>query len=161
MRVSTNCPSRLTPLAWLMRVLIFPRGRTYFSPSDALGAQLAQLSMEPGASRKRLCRHAFRTHVAGNPLGQLQEALQLAVQAEPVERKLRVEGIKSGRVRALDVQGQVAEARGLGILSAEEAALLLDYDAKIMHIINVDDFAPAELPAGQHHSTAPIEGALS
>jgi len=152
-----NFPNR--PLAWLMRVLIFPRGRTYFAPSDALGAQLAQLSMEPGDSRERLCRHAFRTHIAGNPLGQIQEALQLAVQAEPVERKLRVEGIKSGRVRALDVQGQVAEARGLGILTAEEAALLLDYDAKIMRIINVDDFAPAELPAGQHQSVTQTEGA--
>ena len=30
-----NFPNRL--LAWLMRALIFPRGRTYFSPSDRLG----------------------------------------------------------------------------------------------------------------------------
>jgi len=27
--------------------------------------------------------------------------------------------------------------------------LLLDYDRRIMHIINVDDFAPDELPAGR------------
>jgi acyl-CoA dehydrogenase len=142
-----NFPNRL--LAGLMRVLVFPRGRTYFAPSDRLGAQLAALAMDPGTARDRLCRHAYRTNVAGNPLGLLHEALQLAVKAEPVERKLRVEGVKTGRVKALDMPGQIAEAAALEILTAAEAALLLDYDAKIMRIINVDDFAPEELPAGQ------------
>jgi acyl-CoA dehydrogenase len=142
-----NFPNR--PLAWLMRVLVFPRGRTYFAPSDRLGAQLSALAMEASPSRDRLCRHAFRTNVAGNPLGLLHEALQLAEQAEPLERKLRVEGVKTGRIAALDMPGQITEGRRLGILSDGEAALLLDYDAKIMRIINVDDFAPEELPAGR------------
>ncbi len=142
-----NFPNRL--LAGLMRTMIFPRGRTYFAPSDRLGAQVAQLAMEPCASRDRLCRHVFRTAVAGNPLGALHEALQLALKAEPLDRKLRVEGVKTGRIRALDMPGQIAEGRGLGILTDEEAALLLDYDRRIMHIIHVDDFAPQELPAGR------------
>jgi acyl-CoA dehydrogenase len=141
-----NFPNPL--LAGLMRVLIYPRGRTYFAPSDRLGAQVAQLAMEAGPSRDRLCRHAFRTSVAGNPLGLLHEALLLAGKAEPLERKLRVEGVKTGRVKGLDAPGQVAEGLKLGILTEEEAALLLDYDRRIMQIINVDDFAPAELPAG-------------
>ncbi len=141
-----NFPNPL--LAWLMRVLIFPRGRTYFSPSDRLGAQLSQLAMEPGPSRDRLCRHAFRTNVNGNPLGLLHEALLLAEKTEPLERKLRVEGVKTGRIKALDMPGQIAAGKGLGIISEEEAALLLDYDRRIMQIINVDDFAPSELPAG-------------
>jgi acyl-CoA dehydrogenase len=141
-----NFPNRV--LAALMRLLVFPRGRTYFAPSDRLGAELARLVMQPGPVRERLCRHAFRTDAAGNPLARLGEALALAVRAEPIERKLRVEGVKSGRIRALDMPGQIAEGQRLGILTAEEAALLLDYDAKIMSIINVDDFAPGELPAG-------------
>jgi acyl-CoA dehydrogenase len=142
-----NFPNRA--LAALMRLAVFPRGRTYFAPSDRLGAQLAQLAMEPSPSRDRLCRHAFRTLVNDNPLGLLHEALQLAGQAEPLERKLRVEGVKTGRIRALDLPGQVEQARELGILDVAEAALLLDYDAKIMRIINVDDFAPDELSAGR------------
>jgi acyl-CoA dehydrogenase len=109
--------------------------------------------MEPGAARDRLCRHAYRTNAGGNPLGLLHEALLLAVRAEPLERKLRVEGVKTGRVRALDLPGQIAEGRQLGILTAEEADLLLDYDVKIMRIINVDDFAPEELPAGQSRAS--------
>jgi len=135
-------------LSWLMRAMIFPRGRTYFSPSDRLGAQLAELAMTPGPSRERLCRHAFRSSVAENPLGQLHEALQLASQVEPLERRLRVDGVKTGRIRSLDFAGQVAEGQALGLLSGEEARLLLDYDRRIMNIIHVDDFAPSELPAG-------------
>jgi hypothetical protein len=46
--------------------------------------------------------------------------------------------------------GQIREGQQLGILTNEEAALLLDYDQRIMHIINVDDFAPHELPAGRN-----------
>ena len=141
-----NFPNRI--LSWLMRAMIFPRGRTYFSPSDRLGAQLAELAMTPGPSRERLCRHAFRSAVAENPLGQLHEALQLAGQVEPLERKLRVDGVKTGRIRSLDFAGQVAEGQALGLLSGEEARLLLDYDRRIMNIIHVDDFAPSELPAG-------------
>ena len=131
-----------------MRAMVFPRGRTYFAPSDALGATLATLAMEPGPSRDRLCRHAFRSKVAGNPLAELHEALQLAVRVEPIDRRLRVEGVKTGRIRALDMPGQIAEGLTLGILTGQEAELLLDYDRRIMQIINVDDFDPAELPAG-------------
>jgi hypothetical protein len=64
---------------------------------------------------------------------------------EPIEKKLRVEGVKTGRVTALDLPGQIAEAAALGILSASEAALLRDYDRKLMEIVRVDDFAPDEL----------------
>jgi acyl-CoA dehydrogenase len=140
-----NFPNRL--LAALLRALIFPRGRTYSAPSDQLGAQVAALAMTPSAARERLCRHAFRSG-ADNPLAQLHEALQIAQQVEPVERRLRVEGVKTGRVTALDFPGQVAQGREAGILTEAEAGTLLDYDRRIMRIINVDDFAPHELPAG-------------
>jgi len=141
-----NFPNRL--LAALLRMLIFPRGRTYFAPGDRLGAQLAELAMTPGPTRERLCRHAF-TSGAGNPLHDLEEALRMSVGVEVLERKLRVEGVKTGRVTALDTPGQIAQGRTLGILTAAEADLLRDYDRRIMHIINVDDFDPAELPAGR------------
>jgi acyl-CoA dehydrogenase len=103
--------------------------------------------MTPGETRERLCRHAFRSG-ADNPLRELEEALQLSLTVEPIDRRLRVEGIKTGRVTALDVPGQIEQGRELGILSPAEADLLRDYDRRIMHIINVDDFAPEELPAG-------------
>jgi hypothetical protein len=81
-------------------------------------------------------------------LGKLQEALLLCAAAEPLEKRIRVDGVKTGRVTALDLPGQIAQAAALGIISGSEAALLRDYDAKVLDIINVDDFAAHELGVG-------------
>jgi acyl-CoA dehydrogenase len=140
-----NFPNR--PLAALMRVVIFPRGRTYFAPSDRLGGKLVEQVMKSCESRDRLTDGIYRTVEPGNPLGLLHEALVLADQAEPLEKRIRVEGVKTGRVTALDLPGQIEQALTLGILSASEAALLRDYDRKVMDLIHVDDFSSEELMA--------------
>jgi acyl-CoA dehydrogenase len=80
-----------------------------------------------------------------NPFGLLQEALLLTQTVEPLEKRIRVEGVKSGRVTALDLPSQIQQALAAGIISGTEAALLRDYDRKVMEIINVDDFAQHEL----------------
>jgi acyl-CoA dehydrogenase len=141
-----NFPNR--PLAALMRLLIFPRGLTYFPPSDRLGRDIVDLIMNPTAARERLSQHIYKTQTSGNPLGMLQEALVLSTMAEGLEKRIRVEGVKTGRVTALDLPGQIAQAFELGILSEAEAGMLRDYDAKVSELIRVDDFAPHELAAG-------------
>ena len=141
-----NFPNR--PLAALMRVLIFPRGLTYFPPSDRLGRDIAGLLMHPTAARERLSRHIYKTQASHNPLGLLQEALILSTMAESLEKRIRVDGVKTGRITALDLPGQISQALDAGILSAAEAAVLQDYDAKVSHLLDVDDFAPQELRAG-------------
>ncbi len=141
-----NFPNR--PLAAFMRLLIFPRGLTYFPPSDRLGRSIVDLIMNPTAARERLTRHIYKTQQAHNPLGLLQEALVLSTMAESLEKRIRVEGVKTGRVTALDLAGQIAQALHLGLLSESEAAVLRDYDAKVSNLIDVDDFAPHELAAG-------------
>ena len=73
----------------------------------------------------------------------------MAGRVEPLEKKLRVDGVKTGRIRSLGVPAQGGGAQAIGLLTKEEAELLLDYDRRIMDIIHVDDFAPADLPAGQ------------
>jgi acyl-CoA dehydrogenase len=104
--------------------------------------------MNPSAARDRLSADIYKTAGAHNPLGQLQEALLLTAAAEPLEKRIRVDGVKTGRVTALDLPGQIAQSLSLGIISDSEAALLRDYDAKVQDIINVDDFAPHELGIG-------------
>jgi acyl-CoA dehydrogenase len=135
-------------LAGLMRVLIFPRGLTYFAPSDRLNPQIAELVMNPGEARERLCQYVYRTLEPTNHLGLVQQAMELAIAAEPIEKRIRVEGIKTGRVTALDLPGQIREAQAAGIVSEAEAAQLREYDRKVMDIINVDDFDARELVAG-------------
>jgi acyl-CoA dehydrogenase len=146
-----NFPNRW--VAGLMRVVIFPRGRTYFAASDRLGRRIVEPLMVPSESRERLSHGIYKTVEPGNPIGLLQEALVLAVAAEPLEKRLRVEGVKTGRVTALDLPGQIEQALALGLLSPAEAQQLRDYDRKVMDLINVDDFATEDLMAGVRPAT--------
>ncbi len=138
-----NFPNRF--LAGVMRVLIFPRGRIYSAPDDRLGRKVAALVSAPTEVRERLCEYTYRRLEPGNPLGLLQEALLLAVQLEPLEKRIRVEGVKTGRVTALDLPGRIQQALAAGIVSETEAAALRDYDRKVMDLIHVDDFDPQAL----------------
>src|SRR5689334_19581374 len=141
-----NFPNRA--LAALMRVLIFPRGRSYFAPSDRLGRKLADAVLNATEVRDRLCRFVYRTLEPGNALGLLQEALVMAPGAEAIEKRIRVDGVKTGKVTALDVPGQITQALAAGLISETEAASLRDYDRKVMELIGVDDFETHEMAAG-------------
>jgi len=141
--VLRNFPNR--PIAALARLLIFPRGLTYFAPADRLGRRVADLVLNNTETRSSLSRFLYSTDEPGNALAALQSVLEIAPMAESLEKKLRVEGQKTGRVRALDLAGQIEQSRALGILSEHEALFLADYDRKVMAIINVDDFAAHEL----------------
>ena len=141
-----NFPNRW--VAGLMRIVIFPRGRTYFAASDRLGRKIVEPLMVPSETRERLSHGIYKTIEPGNAIGLLQEALALSVAAEPLEKRLRVEGVKTGRITALDLPGQIEQAVAVRLLSPAEAQQLRDYDRKVMDLINVDDFATEDLVAG-------------
>jgi len=138
-----NFPNRF--LAAAMRFLIFPRGLQYSAPDDRLGRKLAALVTSPTDTRDRLCYPVYRRIEQGNALGLLQEVLEMAERAESLEKRIRVEGVKTGRIHALDLPGQILEAQAIGIINADEAIWLRAYDRKVMDLIHVDDFAPDEL----------------
>ena len=140
-----NFPYRL--VAGLLRLLIFPRGRMYFPPSDALGQQIVDLVTHPTEARERLCAGIYLTNEPGNPIGQLQAALEATEAASPLEDKLR-EAARSGVITASDPLGKIAQAVEAGVLTAEEAAGLVALDEQVMTLIAVDDFASTELAAG-------------
>ncbi len=125
-----NFPNRF--IAGAMRLVIFPRGRTYFAASDRLGRAIVEPLMMPSATRDRLAWGIYRTVEPGNPLGLLQEALELSVAAEPLEKRIRVEGVKTGLITALDLPGQIEQALAAGLINAAEAALLREFDRKVM-----------------------------
>ncbi len=138
-----NFPNRF--LAAAMRFLIFPVGLQYSAPDDRLGRKLAALVTSPTDTRDRLCYPVYRRIEQGNALGLLQEVLEMAERAENLEKRIRVEGVKPGRIHALDLPGQILEAQAIGIINADEAVWLRAYDRKVMDLIHVDDFAPDEL----------------
>jgi acyl-CoA dehydrogenase len=138
-----NFPNRW--VAALLRVLVFPRGRTFSSPSDELGQRVVELMINPTQTRERLCSDVYKKHEPDNPLGLLQEALELAEHVKPLERKV-FDAKRSGQISADDTPGQIEEARKKGVISDAEAREILSFDEKVMAIIAVDDFDPSELP---------------
>jgi acyl-CoA dehydrogenase len=137
-----NFPVR--PVAWLLRLVVFPRGRGFSSPRDRLSRRIVEGVIGPGEMRDRLCEGVYRTVEPGNPLGLLQEAMELSIEVAPLEKKLR-KGVKEGRIHALDFAGQLEEGVAAGLITAAEAEQLRTTDEKVMALIHVDDFAPEEL----------------
>lgn len=135
------------PNRWIaagLRLFIFPRGRTFSSPSDELGQELVELIINPTDARERLCADIYKTPEPSNPLSLLQEALQLAEKMKPLERKV-FDAKRRGALRADDTPGQIEEAKKHGIISAAEAKQIMAFDRQVMALIAVDDFSPEDL----------------
>jgi acyl-CoA dehydrogenase len=137
-----NLPNRF--VAALLRLAIFPRGRTYSAPSDALGQEITELVINPTDTRKRLADCAYTTVEPGNPIGLLQEALEMAEAVKPLERRV-FDAKKTGQIEREDTPGQIDEAERKGIISPDEARAIRAFDARVMDLTGVDDFAPDDL----------------
>ncbi len=137
-----NFPNRW--VAWFLRFFIFPRGRTYKTPSDELGQKIVALMTTPGESRERLSAYAYTTLEPGNPLGKLQEALELAKEHAPLAKRLR-QASKEGLIESDYLGLQIGEAETAQVISKAEANSLRDFHEKVAALLDVDDFAPGEL----------------
>jgi acyl-CoA dehydrogenase len=133
-----NFPNRWA--AFALCALIFPTGRTFSAPSDALGAQVAKLVTRPGGARERLTANVYDRDADG-PVGKMREALHLASKAESLEKRLHA-AAGEGRLEADDAFDQAAEA---GIISADQVAMLKRLAELTEAIIAVDDFAQHEI----------------
>jgi acyl-CoA dehydrogenase len=154
-----NFPNRW--VAAMLRLFIFPRGRTYSAPSDDISRNVVDLITTPGEARERLCEHAYTTLEPGNPLGLLQEALELTKEFEPVERRLR-QARKEGLLSSDYLGEQIDEAENAQVISKAEARNMRSYHEKVLALLAVDDFDPDELvrqSPKKRASTAPVKAA--
>jgi acyl-CoA dehydrogenase len=140
--VLDNFPNPM--LGALMRRVVFPLGRPYVMPTDALGHAVAKLLIEPSATRDRLTAGMFIGDPE-EPVGVLERALAVTMAAEPVERKL-MEAIRSGTVDARLAPGSsageiAARAVSAGVISESEADLLASQRELTARVVRVDDFA--------------------
>jgi acyl-CoA dehydrogenase len=157
----------------VLRGLIFPTGKNLLPPSDQIGHEVATLLMQPGAARDRLTAGIYLpvvhdslspalSRVTGeganeslrdapvydemDALGALEAALASTLLCEPLQDRLRV-ARKEGRLKALEELLRIAEARDIGIITAEQALQLERDYALRRKVIMVDDFASEELQA--------------
>ena len=132
-----NLPNR--PAAWLMRMTVFPLGRRYKAPGDALERKIADLVTRKTAVRDKLISGVYLTPGANNPVGNWNAVLEQAGQNEPLIDRLR-KAVKAGELPDLVGLELIEAGARQGILTGEEAARLREFDARLMEVINVDEF---------------------
>jgi len=142
-----NFPNRW--IAALLRFFIFPRGRTYFAPSDMLGQEIVELMINPTATRERLAADIYKAVEPGNQIGLLQQAMEIAEQVKPLERRV-FDARRAGEIKADDIPSQIDEAEQKGILTPTEAAAVRAFDERMLDVTGVDDFDPSELRRQVH-----------
>ncbi|HEX6549911.1 MAG TPA: acyl-CoA dehydrogenase [Gammaproteobacteria bacterium] len=136
-----NFPNRF--IAAVLRFLIFPRGRTYSAPSDALGHRIAEIVSTPNPARERLMKNLFKSDKQ-SAVGLYDEALELALRLEPVERKIHL-AIRQGELKLTPGGSTILAAEKAGIVTAQESKSLLRLEELTREIIAVDDFESEEL----------------
>lgn len=144
--VCRNFPAR--PLGWLLRGLIFPLGVRARTEDDRLGRRVAELLMTPGAARDRLTEGIWLDDPERNELAQLDRALALVLETEPLERRL-TEARRDGSLAAADPDVELDAARKAGLITTGDAARIREARALVAEIIAVDDFEAEDLMAGQ------------
>ena len=154
-----NFPNRV--VAFFLRLLVFPIGRTYYAPSDMRTHKVAAMVLSPTESRERLIDGIYRERQPGNPVGMLEQALEMAVAVEHIEKRIR-RAIKEKRINGSTIEQQIDDAEKAEIIGKEEAADLREFATLVYELITVDDFEPHELGvkayADKMASTAKTKG---
>ena len=132
-----NFPNRFVALK--LRCLVFPIGRHFHAPSDELDRRVADLVTEDTAVRGRLIEGIYLTATKNNPLGFVNEVFLEAVGMTLIERKLK-DAISAGKLDRLTGAELARAAEQEGIIDKEEAKRYVEYDNKLMEVINVDEF---------------------
>lgn len=138
------------PYPWIaktLRFFMFPFGKPYEPPHDELIHEVAEIALKPSATRDRLAEGIYINDHPEDPTGRIEHALYLAIEAEEVEKKLRVL-VKTGQVRGLTQQTRTQDALSKGLINESESRLLLEAWSAMREAVRVDSFAPNELQPG-------------
>ena len=124
----------------ILNVVIFPLTKPYGGASDKLGHKIARVLLNPSATRDRLTKGIFFTDDPDDAMGRLENALNVVLDAEAAERKLR-DAIRIGLINAKDYPGAVDDAISQNIINKEEADKILAAHQATLNAISVDEFS--------------------
>ncbi len=149
--VLANFPSR--PVAWVLRQLAFPKGLTLTAPHDKWASRVAKLLIEPGPVRDRLTAGIYLPRKESDLVGRLEFAMEAAIQAEPIEAKIRA-AHKAGKLPQRTMAERRDAAVKSGIVTLAEFEHLVRTDRLRRDVIMVDDF-PTDLSRQPSQEKAP------
>ncbi len=148
-----NFPSPV--IGRLLRVVLMPFGRIRRAPNDKLDSQVAHIIQTPSETRSRIGRGQYLEATEHNPVGKIEKALEVILQAEPLFDKVCKETHQKRAFLRLDLVAQLGLEKG--ILTEKEAALLVSAEEHRLYTINVDDFSPEKLASKSQYPDQSIE----
>lgn len=135
------------PVLWA-RFLLKPFAKRRRPPSDYLTKKVAQLLVEPNATRARLTASVFTEALENCPLGRMEAVFDKLCAFEELDKKID-RFVKEGKLSSLSHLERIKEAQNLNLLDAEQAAALKDLEEARQAVIAVDDFSEEELSRAQ------------
>ncbi|MBE8576935.1 acyl-CoA dehydrogenase FadE [Vibrio sp. OPT18] len=139
----------------LLRVVLMPFGRIRRAPNDKLDSKVAHILQTPSETRSRIGRGQYLEATEYNPVGKIEKALEVILQAEPLFDKVCKETHQKRAFLRLDLVAQLGLEKG--ILTQDEANLLISAEEHRLYTINVDDFSPEELAAKSQYPDQSID----
>lgn len=137
-----NLPFR--SLAFFLRAIVFPWGRSCSKPSVALTKQVASLFSTQSLTRQRMTEGLFLKSCSGNYVAELELAFAKIIQAEPLEKLIR-KAVQAGSLEGFDFKEQALHAMEAGLITVEQLQLLTEAESARQQVIAVDDFEAGEL----------------
>ena len=133
-----NFPNR--PVAWLMRLLVFPLGNHFNAPDDKLAIKVCQGMLKPGPARDRLTFLCPNFDGDEGGMAQVEQAFVALHACDGLSKKIKraqKEGQLAKKLAPALLYQQALEA---DIISENEFEQLIDADKLRQVAIAVDDF---------------------
>lgn len=134
--VLKNFPSHT--LGWILMRIIFPFGRPYIRPSDALEKKIAHVVMTPSLAGDSIIHGIYqpaRDKLDEN-LALLEIALDCATGVAPIEHKLAL----AKKAKTIKDVHDFAVAIKKGVITAQESKMLQTANELRARVVAVDDF---------------------
>ncbi|WP_305856649.1 acyl-CoA dehydrogenase [Balneatrix alpica] len=128
-----------------LRATILPLGRRWGMPKDELTRRIARAVSVNSPLRRKLLQGAWQNWQSGqkdNPLASYNQLLEDYAEAEPLY-KLINQAANEGKLplQALHPEEAIEAALQAGVLTANQATFMQYFEARVLEMLTVDDFA--------------------
>lgn len=132
-----NFPNRL--VAKVLKLVVFPLGRSYKKPSDRTLHKIAKMMLEPTKLRDRLTNEAYFGTEPDDPTGRMECAFNMLLEVEPYYNRF-TKAVAKGQATGFVIEEQLASAVEAKIVTQEEADKIAEFDVLRRDALATDEF---------------------
>jgi acyl-CoA dehydrogenase len=132
-----NLPFR--PLAWALRLIVFPTGAPWTEPDDRRGRDAARVLLSPSATRDRLTSGIFTPDDPQYREGLIEQAFAQTARVAPLEETLKA-AHRAGVIGPRDLLAQAREACAQGLIDRADLEAVERMGDLRREVITVDAF---------------------